>query len=98
MVESKNTETNVKKDPAEIYVEKMSDQEIVTMCNEIYNWKYVTGCLDENSMLRNKSKNLEHTSAYMLSQDIIDEAAKRFGTIVLLLISDRGYKFLRSNL
>ena len=95
MVESKNTETNVKKDPAEIYVEKMSDQEIVTMCNEIYNWKYVTGCLDKNSLLRNKANNLEHTSTYTLSQYVLDEAVDRFSNLVLLLIADKPYKFFQ---
>ena len=91
----KKTETNVKKDPTETYVEKMSDQEIVTICNEIYNWKYVTGCLDKNSLLRNKAKNLEHVSSSMLSRYVLDEAANRFGNLVVLLMANKPYKFLQ---
>lgn len=95
MEKSKKTETNVKKDPAETYVEKMSDQEIATMCNEIYRWKYVTGYLDKDSLLRNKANNLEHISAYTLSRYVLDEAVDRFTNLVLLLMADKPYKFLQ---
>ena len=95
MEKSEKIEINVKNDSTKTYVEKMSDQEIITMCNEIHNWKYVTGCLDKNSLLRNKASNLEHISAYTLSQYVLDEAVDRFSNLVLLLMADKPYKFLQ---
>lgn len=95
MEKNKSTEISVKNDSTKTYVEKMSDQEIVAMCNEIYNWTYVTGCLDKDSLLRNKANNLEHISAYTLSQYVLDEAVDRFSNLVLLLMADKPYKFLQ---
>ena len=95
MEKSKKTEVSVKRDSTEIYVEKMSDQEIITMCDEIYNWKYVAGCLGQNSLLRDKAKNLAHVSASVLSHYVLDEAANRFGNLVVLLMANKPYKFLQ---
>lgn len=76
-----------------ITVDQLSDEELHTMCNEIFVWKNETGLLPENSQLR-----LFATTACInvktAEELVLNEVSERFQKLVVLLMSERPYRFL----
>ena len=74
-------------------VSGLSDEELHMMCNEIFIWKNETGLLPENSQLR-----LFATTACInvktAEELVLNEVSERFQKLVVLLMSERPYRFI----
>ena len=64
------------------------------MLEEIYDYKYVTGVLEENSLVRKFAKEND-TKVFVLEPYILSEAVKRYKKVVTLLIDTKSYEFLK---
>lgn len=71
----------------------ISNSDVVKMCSEILEW-HKTGTLPENSTLK-KFANEAHLEMRDAEEEIIDEAHMRFKDVVVLLMMERPYKYLR---
>ena len=70
------------------------DSDIIQMCNEIYEWRHVTGKLPQDSLTQKISKE------YILNtrdfeKCIIDEANRRYNNIVKLLFEEKVSLYLK---
>lgn len=72
----------------------LSDSDVIKMCGEILEWHHKTGILLENSTLR-KFASEAHLTTRDAEEEIIDEAYIRFKDVVVLLMMERPYKYLR---
>ena len=88
----------------------LSDSDLIKICSEVLEWKHKSGRLPENSVLQKVvAENYMEIQNYMkicdsedniirddiIREDIINEANKRFKDVVLLLMSEDPYKYLR---
>lgn len=76
------------------FVSSLSNDELIKVCSEVLRWKHTTGCLPENSILR-KLANEAHMEIRNAEEEIISEAHVRFNDVVLLLLSENPYRYLR---
>lgn len=76
-----------------ITVDQLSDEELHTMCNEIFVWKNETGTLPENSQLKIFAT-MAGTNVQTAEELVLNEASERFQKLVVLLMSERPYRFL----
>ena len=74
-------------------VDELSDEELHTMCNEIFAWKNDTGTLPANSHLKNFSK-AAGIDIQTSQERVLNEASYRFQKMIILLMSERPYRFL----
>lgn len=72
---------------------KYSDDELIKACSDILVWKR-TGYLSEDSTLK-KLANEAHMEIGDAKDEVIDEAHARFKDVVLLLMSEVPYKYLK---
>ena len=72
----------------------ISDADVAKMCSEILEWHHKTGILPENSTLR-KFASEAHLTTRDAEEEIIDEAHARFKDVVLLLMMEKPYRYLR---
>lgn len=83
----------------------LSDSDLIKICSEVLEWKHKSGRLPENSVLQKVvAENYMEIQNYMnicdgeddiIREDIINEANMRFKDVVLLLMSEDPYKYLR---
>lgn len=71
-----------------------TNDDLIKACSEVLQWKHSTGCLPEGSILR-KLANEAHMEIRDVEEEIINEAHKRFKDVVLLLMSEDPYKYLK---
>ena len=76
-----------------ITVDQLSDEELHTMCNEIFVWKNETGLLPENSKLKFFAT-MACINVQTAEERVLNEASERFQKLVVLLMSEHPYKFL----
>ena len=74
-------------------VSGLSDEELHMMCNEIFIWKNETGILPENSKLKIFAT-MAVTNVQTAEELVLNEASERFQKLVVLLMSERPYRFL----
>lgn len=72
----------------------LSNDVFKKMLEEIYDYKYVTGFLEENSLVRKFAKEND-TKVFVLEPYILSEAAKRYKKVVTLLMDTKSYEFLK---
>ena len=72
----------------------LSDGDLIKICGEVLEWKHKSGCLPENSVLKKVAAE-NYMEIREAEEDIINEANKRFKDVVLLLMSEDPYKYLR---
>lgn len=72
----------------------LSDGDLIKICGEVLEWKHKSGRLPENSVLK-KAAAENYMEIREAEEDIINEANKRFKDVVLLLMSEDPYKYLR---
>lgn len=72
----------------------LSDDDLIKICGEVLEWKHKSGRLPENSILK-KAAAENYMEIRDAEEDIINEANKRFKDVVLLLMSEDPYKYLR---
>ena len=71
----------------------ISDSDVAKMCSEILEW-HKTGTLPKNSTFK-KFANEEHLEMRDAEEEIIDEAHMRFKDVVVLLMIEKPYRYLR---
>lgn len=72
----------------------LSDGDLIKICGEVLEWKHKSGRLPENSILKKVAAE-NYMEIREAEEDIINEANKRFKEVVLLLMSEDPYKYLR---
>ena len=79
----------------DLYINKLDDAELLQMCREIYDWKYVSGVIVENSRLKKLRERISAVDASYLADVVVREAAVRFHDVVVLLLSEEPNEFLK---
>lgn len=72
----------------------LTNDDLIKACSEVLQWKHTTGCLPEGSILK-KLANEAHMEIRDAEEEIISEAHNRFKDVVLLLMSEDPYKYLK---
>ena len=73
---------------------ELTNDDLIKACSEVLQWKHSTGCLPEGSILK-KLADEAHMEIRDAEEEIISEAHKRFKDVVLLLMSEDPYKYLK---
>lgn len=76
------------------FASSLSNDDLIKVCSEVLRWKHTTGCLPEGSILK-KLADEAHMEIRDAEAEIISEAHKRFKDVVLLLMSEDPYKYLK---
>lgn len=76
------------------FASSLSNDDLIKVCSEVLRWKHTTGCLPEGSILK-KLADEAHMEIRDAEAEIISEAHKRFKDVVLLLMSEDSYKYLK---
>lgn len=79
----------------ETYIKQQDSDKIISLCNEIYEWREKEGRLPIKSILYGFSVESGCQNIRVLEDKIIEEAHKRFGNIVLLLMKDAPKYYLK---
>lgn len=79
----------------ETYIKQQDSDKIISLCNEIYEWREKEGRLPIKSILYKFSVESGCQNIRVLEDKIIEEAHKRFGNIVLLLMKDAPKYYLK---
>ena len=77
------------------YLKKKSFEDIVKACNDIYDYKYITGELKENSILRVFASEMGTTNVRDIEAAVIEYASRKLSKSVLLLFETQPYRFLK---
>ena len=77
------------------YIAGLEDAELMGLCKDIYDWKYVSGIIAENSMLRKLREKISDVNASYMADVVVREAAVRFHNVVVLLLSEEPKEFLK---
>jgi hypothetical protein len=79
----------------ETYIKQQDSDKIISLCNEIYEWREKEGRLSIKSILYEFSVESDCQDIKLLENMIVEEAHKRFGNIVLLLMKDAPMYYLK---
>lgn len=79
----------------ETYIKQQDSDKIISLCNEIYEWREKEGRLPIRSILYEFSVESDCSDIKVLENMIVEEAHKRFGNIVLLLMKDAPMYYLK---
>lgn len=71
------------------YISKVSNDTLLIMCEEIYNWRYVKFELSLDSTLCRISREIKYPCIGEIEEAVVDEAHRRFKNIALLLVKDK---------
>lgn len=77
------------------YIEQQDSDKIISLCEEIYEWREKEGKLPLKSILYEFSRESDCQDIRFLETEIVEEAHKRFGNVVLLLMKDNPKRYLR---
>lgn len=70
------------------HISELPNDDILLMCKEIYNRRYVDGKLPYSSIINAISVELDYPYLTEIEDAVVNEAHKRFGNVVLLLTKD----------
>ena len=76
-------------------VNKLSFNELIPMCNEIYDWKHKTGELDKDATLRVFAKRIDCNNLRDVENSIMRLCGDILQKPVLLLFEEQTYNFLK---
>lgn len=79
----------------ETYIKQQDSDKIISLCNEIYEWREKERRLPIKSILYEFSVESGCQNIRVLEDKILEEAHKRFGNIVLLLMKDAPKYYLK---
>ncbi|WP_418851842.1 hypothetical protein [Prevotella sp.] len=79
----------------ETYIKQQDSDKIISLCNEIYEWREKEGRLPIKSILYEFSVESGCQNIRVLEDKILEEAHRRFGNIVLLLMKDAPKYYLK---
>lgn len=73
--------------------DQLPDEELLTMCNEIFIWKNGTGVMPADSHLKLFAA-MKQMNIRIAEELVLNAASERFQKLVVLLMTERPYKFL----
>ena len=76
------------------YLHQMEDQELINICKEIYEWRYITGKLKSESPLKFIMEKFAFYDSRYLESLVMEEAEKRYHKLAVLLIRDNPINYL----
>lgn len=79
----------------ETYIKQQDSDKIISLCNEIYEWREKEGRFPIKSILYEFSVESGCQNIRVLEDKILEEAHRRFGNIVLLLMKDAPKYYLK---
>jgi hypothetical protein len=84
-------------DKAKEFIKKLSNTELITLCNEIYDWEHGNGDMDKKSKLYEimHYDNIIFNDIHLLRDSIIDESADRFEKVVKILLLRQTWRFIK---
>ena len=77
------------------YITHVSDNDLVALCKSVYEFKNGNGVLEPTSTFKITAEILQFADVRMLECVITEEAHKRYGQIVLLLMKDAPKYYLK---
>lgn len=79
----------------ENYIEHMSADGLLNLCNDIYDWKYVTGKLNPDCTLNRLAENLQFWELRDIENIVLRVATKKFHNVVPLLMLSAPHEFIK---
>ena len=78
-----------------VFIHETNDTVLIKLCNELYDYKYVSGKLPPNGVINTIANDFEEWDLDKLEKIIINEATKRYENIALLLIKNNPTNFFK---
>lgn len=78
-----------------VLIHETDDTVLIKLCNELYDYKYVSGKLPPNGVINTIANDFEEWDLDKLEKIITNEATKRYENIALLLIKNNPTNFFK---
>lgn len=78
-----------------VFIHETEDSVLIKLCNELYDYKYVSGKLPPDGVINTLTNGFEEWDLEKLEKIITDEATKRYENIALLLIKNNPTNFFK---
>lgn len=78
-----------------VFIHEIDDTVLIKLCNELYDYKYVSGKLPPDGVINTLTNGFEEWDLEKLEKMITDEATKRYENITLLLIKNNPTNFFK---
>lgn len=78
-----------------VFIHETDDNVLIKLCNELYDYKYVSGKLPPNGVINTIANGFEEWDLDKLEKIITNEATKRYENIALLLIKNNPTNFFK---
>lgn len=82
-------------DEVDAYLAELSDEELIRLCTEIYDWKYNTGVLEPDSLLRSLRDKTGVVDEAYIADTVTEIATDRFRKLATLLFKENPGEFLK---
>lgn len=79
----------------EKYIKGLDTDELVILCNEINEWRYITGEIKFDSVFSKLGNDLKYSDSRDLENIILNVAHEKFGTVVSLLLKSDVGKYIK---
>ncbi len=78
-----------------VFIHEIDDTVLIKLCNELYDYKYVSGKLPPNGIINTLTNGFEEWDLDKLDKIITDEATTRYENTALLLIKNNPTNFFK---
>lgn len=78
-----------------VFIHETDDTVLIKLCNELYDYKYVSGKLPQDGVVNTIANGFEEWNLDKLEKIITDEATSRYENIALLLIKNNPTNFFK---
>ena len=78
-----------------VFIHEIDDTVLIKLCNELYDYKYVSGKLPPNGIINTLTNDFEEWDLDKLDKIITDEATTRYENTALLLIKNNPTNFFK---
>ena len=78
-----------------VFIHEIDDTVLIKLCNELYDYKYVSGKLPPDGVINTLTNSFEEWDLEKLDKIITDEATTRYENTALLLIKNNPTNFFK---
>ena len=78
-----------------VFIHETEDSVLIKLCNELYDYKYVSGKLPPDGVINTLTNGFEEWDLDKLEKIITNEATQRYENIALLLIKNNPTNFFK---
>lgn len=78
-----------------VFIHEIDDTVLIKLCNELYDYKYVSGKLPPNGVINTIANGFEEWDLDTLEKIITNEATNRYENMALLLIKNNPTNFFK---